>query len=51
MNPRLEDLLSEPIVQLLMNSDGVSPDAVRGLMRRVAAQRSAAPDRHAAHRA
>lgn len=51
MNPRLEDLLSEPIVQLLMDRDGVSPDAVRGLMRRVAAERSGATDRPATPRA
>lgn len=49
MNPRLEDLLSEPIVRLLMQSDGVSPRAVRQLMRRVAVQRSGAPDTPATH--
>ena len=33
--PDIEDLLAEPIVRRLMARDGVNPDDVRALMRRV----------------
>jgi len=35
MNTRLEELLSEPIVRLLMRSDGVDVESVRALMHAV----------------
>ncbi|MFT3996937.1 MAG: hypothetical protein QM667_05990 [Asticcacaulis sp.] len=36
MNPRLEALLSEPIIRLLMQRDGVSADDVRALIKSAA---------------
>jgi hypothetical protein len=35
LEPSLEEILSEPIIQLLMKRDRVTPDDVRGLMKRV----------------
>lgn len=32
MNPRFEALLSEPIIRLLMQSDGVDADSLRALI-------------------
>lgn len=40
--PTLEELLSEPIVQQVMRSDGVDADEIRGLMHAALARR--APD-------
>ncbi|WP_181708422.1 hypothetical protein [Chthonobacter rhizosphaerae] len=39
--PTLTDLLDEPIVRLVMASDGVEPGDVRALMNRIAARRRA----------
>lgn len=36
MNPRLEALLSEPIIRLLMQRDGVSANEVRALIKSAA---------------
>lgn len=44
LEPTLSDLLEDPIVRLVMASDGVSPADVRALAARVTARRWSAPD-------
>ena len=45
--PSLEELLSEPIIRLLMASDGVAPDDLRRLCIAIRAMlRAGSPDAH-----
>lgn len=44
LEPTLSDLLDDPIVRLVMASDGVTPADVRALATSVAARRRPVPD-------
>jgi hypothetical protein len=38
LDPTLEELLNDPVIQILMRRDGVSAEALRALMRRLKAK-------------
>jgi len=42
--PSIDELLDDPIAQLLMRRDGVAPEACRAVMRRAAKAGLGAPD-------
>ena len=48
--PRLEDLLSDPLIRLVMASDAVEAADIRRLARRIAPHVAAAQDRACAAR-